>query len=186
MRKGILGVSNLNEKLQKKLNPESENKKEIKYRDTIFRVGDKVMQTKNNYSLKWERISGEGEKEGEGIFNGDVGFVIDIEDENNLIVAFEEERKVVYDKIYLDELDLAYAVTIHKSQGSEFPVVIMPAFMGPPLLMNRNLLYTGITRAKALVVLVGNPKAVHFMIKNNKSFDRYSSLKWRIMDIMKV
>ena len=184
MRKGILGVSNLNNSIQQVLNPKGEGKKEISSRDMVFRIGDKVMQTKNNYTLKWTRVAGVGEKNGEGIFNGDVGFIEDIDDKNNLIVIFDNERKVVYENMYLDELDLAYAITIHKSQGSEFPVVVMPVFMGPPLLMNRNLLYTGITRAKKLVVLVGSQKAIHFMIENDKGFDRYSGLKWRIIDIM--
>jgi exodeoxyribonuclease V alpha subunit len=184
MRKGILGVANLNSKLQSVLNPQDKSKKEIETRDIIFRVGDKVMQTKNDYSLRWKRISGYGETEGEGIFNGDVGFITDIDDKNNLVVVFDEEKKVVYEQLNFDELDLAYAVTIHKSQGSEFPVVVMPAFMGAPMLMNRNLLYTAITRAKKLVVIVGNQKAIQFMINNNKSFERYSGLKWRIMDII--
>ncbi|AJA49605.1 RecD/TraA family helicase [Clostridium pasteurianum DSM 525 = ATCC 6013] len=184
MRKGILGIVNLNESIQQILNPKEDTKKELKFRDMIFRTGDKVMQTKNNYTLKWTRVGGSGEKDGEGIFNGDVGFIEDIDDRNNLIVIFDNERKVIYENMYLDELDLAYAITIHKSQGSEFPVVIIPIFMGPPLLMNRNLLYTAITRAKKLVVLVGSQKAMQFMINNNKSFNRYSGLKWRIMDIM--
>jgi exodeoxyribonuclease V alpha subunit len=185
MRKGVLGVHNLNTNLQQILNPPHKNKKEKQFRDMYFRVGDKVMQTKNNYSIKWTRIAGNGDNEGIGVFNGDVGFIEDIDEDSNAItVVFDEERKVVYDNIYLDELDLAYAITIHKSQGSEFPVVIIPAFMGPQLLMNRNLLYTGITRAKQMVVLVGNPKALHFMINNNRSFERFSSLKWRIKDIL--
>ncbi|MBV7272185.1 ATP-dependent RecD-like DNA helicase [Clostridiaceae bacterium UIB06] len=185
MRKGILGISNLNNKLQDILNKKDENKKEKEFRDIIFRVGDKIMQTKNNYSLKWIRIAGEGESEGLGVFNGDVGYVHDIDEEKDTVtVIFDDERKVVYDNIYLDEIDLAYAITIHKSQGSEFPVVIIPMFMGPPLLMNRNLLYTAITRAKQLVVLVGSIKAMQFMINNSKSFERYSLLKFRIMDIM--
>ncbi|NMM61530.1 ATP-dependent RecD-like DNA helicase [Clostridium sp. P21] len=185
MRKGVLGVSNLNKKLQDILNPRDENKKEKEFKDIVFRVGDKIMQTKNNYSLNWARISGEGENEGTGIFNGDVGFIQDIdEDKDTVTIIFDNEKKVIYDNMYLDEIDLAYAITIHKSQGSEFPVVIMPVFMGAPLLMNRNLLYTAITRAKQLVVLVGDLKAVKFMIDNNRSFERYSLLKHRIMDIM--
>jgi exodeoxyribonuclease V alpha subunit len=185
MRKGILGVSNLNIKLQDILNPKGEEKKEKEFKDIIFRVGDKIMQTKNNYMLKWERVAGEGEKEGVGIFNGDVGYIENIDEEKQtLTVIFDEERKVIYENIYLDEIDLAYAMTIHKSQGSEFPVVIVPMFMGAPLLMNRNLFYTAITRAKQLVVLVGDIKAIQFMISNNKSFERYSLLKHRIMDIM--
>lgn len=185
MRKGPLGVGNLNKQLQHILNPKCQSKNEREFRDVIYRVGDKVMQVKNNYSLKWTSLSLNKESEGLGVFNGDVGFITEIDEENNnLTVIFDEEKKIIYDNMYLDELDLAYAITIHKSQGSEFPVVIMPAFMGPPLLMNRNLLYTGITRAKQLVVLVGSSKAVHFMINNNRSFERYSSLKWRISDIL--
>ena len=185
MRKGILGVNNLNNELQKILNTPAKNKGEKKFRDIIFRVGDKVMQTKNNYSLKWTRIAGQGEDEGLGVFNGDVGFIEEIDVENQVLkVVFEEERSVIYDFIYLDELDLAYAITVHKSQGSEFPVVIIPSFMGPPMLMNKNLLYTAITRAKKMVVLVGSVKALHFMINNNRSFERYSSLQWRIENII--
>ncbi len=186
MRKGLLGVENLNKELQSILNKAAKDKKEKEYRGNIFRTGDKVMQNKNNYTLKWERVAGKGEKEGIGIFNGDVGYITDIdEDQSSLTVVFDEERKVIYDNIYLDELELAYAITVHKSQGSEFPVVVMPIYMGAPLLMNRNLLYTGITRAKQLVVLVGSAKAIHSMVNNNRSFERYSSLKWRINDIVK-
>ncbi|WP_032121324.1 SF1B family DNA helicase RecD2 [Clostridium amazonitimonense] len=184
MKKGPLGIINLNSKLQEILNPKAKDKKEKEYRDTVFRIGDKVMQTKNNYSLKWSSISGLGEKEGIGVFNGDMGFISDIDEENNtLTVIFDEERKVVYEQINLDEIDLAYAITIHKSQGSEFPVVVMPVFMGSPLLMNRNLLYTAITRAKKLVVLTGSVKSLKYMIENDRSFERFSSLKWRIQDI---
>lgn len=185
MRKGILGVENLNEKLQGILNPKSKHKKEKEYRNTIFRVGDKVMQIKNNYSIKWDKINGKPEECGTGIFNGDVGYVEDInEDNENVIVVFDDEKRVEYEGIFLDELTLAYAITIHKSQGSEFEVVIMPMFMGPPLLMNRNLLYTGITRAKDMVVLVGGRKAISFMKDNNRSFERYSALSYRIKQIV--
>ncbi|MCY6485640.1 ATP-dependent RecD-like DNA helicase [Clostridium aestuarii] len=183
MRKGTLGIKNLNIRLQQVLNSKSKDKEEMEFKDIIFRVGDKVMQTKNNYNLKWTRIKGEGEKEGVGVFNGDIGYIDSIDDER-VTVIFEDDKKIIYDNMYLDELELAYAMTVHKSQGSEFPVVIMPMFMGPPLLMNRNLFYTGITRAKQMVVLVGLSKAVHFMINNNKSFERYSSLKWRILNIL--
>ncbi|MGL5378641.1 SF1B family DNA helicase RecD2 [Clostridium sp.] len=183
-RKGDLGVQNLNNRLQEILNPESPTKKEKKLKEMIFREGDKVMQTKNNYSLKWLRIKGNGENEGVGVFNGDMGFIESInESEKNFTVIFDDERKVVYDYIYLDELELAYAITIHKSQGSEFKVIIMPAFMGSPFLMNKNLLYTGITRAKELVVVVGIPKALKYMVSNTRSMDRYSSLKDRILEI---
>lgn len=185
MKKGTLGVTNLNLKLQEILNPPGKNKVEKSVRDSIFRIGDKVMQTKNNYTLKWKRIAGSGEPEGLGVFNGDMGFIESInEEEKVLTIIFDEERKVVYDFIYLDELDLAYAITIHKSQGSEFPVIITPSFMGSSMLMNRNLLYTGITRAKQLVVVVGSVKALKYMIDNTRSTERYSSLKFRIMDII--
>jgi len=185
MRKGILGISNLNIRLQEILNPPSPEKTEKECKEVVFRVGDKVMQTKNNYSLKWTRVSGVGDEEGVGIFNGDMGYIEEIdEDENTITIIFDEERKVVYDSMYIEEIDLAYAITIHKSQGSEFPVVVIPVFPGPPMLMNRNLLYTGITRAKQMVVLVGSQKSLSSMVNNNRSFERYSMLKWRIMDIV--
>lgn len=185
MRKGILGVTNLNIRLQEIFNPPSNEKKEKSSRDIVFREGDKVMQTKNNYSLKWFRIGGVGEDEGTGVFNGDLGFIQSVDEEKkSLTIIFDDERKVIYDFNYLDELDLAYATTIHKSQGCEFKVVIIPAFMGSPFLMNRNLLYTGITRAKQLVVVVGFQKALMYMVNNTKSMERYSSLKYRIRDII--
>lgn len=184
MRRGILGVENLNKELQNILNPKNETKKEKDYRDLIFRVGDKVMQTKNNYMIKWTKINGSGE-DGQGIFNGDVGFIEDVDEDNDSVsIIFDEDKRVIYDNVFLDELDLAYAMTVHKSQGSEFPVVIMPAYMGAPLLMNRNLFYTGITRAKQLVVLVGTTKAINFMVSNDRSYERYSLLKWRILEVL--
>lgn len=183
-RKGILGVQNLNNKLQEVLNPKSPSKREKELKEVVFREGDKVMQTKNNYSLKWTRIGGSGENEGVGVFNGDMGFIQSInEEEKTITIVFDDERKVIYDYIYLDELELAYAITIHKSQGSEFKVIITPAFMGSPLLMNKNLLYTAITRAKELVVVVGSPKALKYMVSNTRSMDRYSSLRDRIIEI---
>ena len=185
MRKGTLGVLNMNERIQEVLNPPESHKKEKKVKEMVFRECDKVMQTKNNYSLKWTRIAGEGEDNGVGVFNGDMGFIESIDEEEKIItVIFDDERRVKYDYVYLDELELAYAITIHKSQGSEFKVIIIPAFMGSPFLMNRNLLYTGITRAKKLVVVVGMPKALKYMVSNTKSMDRYSSLKYRIQDII--
>lgn len=185
MKKGVLGVTNLNERIQNVLNPKAPYKKEKEFRSMVFREGDKVMQIKNNYSLKWTRIAGKGEHEGLGVFNGDMGFIesIDLEGKK-LSIIFDDERRVIYDFMYLDELDLAYAITIHKSQGSEFPVVIIPAYMGAPLLMNRNLLYTGITRAKEMVVVVGIPKALKYMVDNTSSMERYSSLNWRIKEVI--
>lgn len=183
-RKGALGVQNLNNQLQEVLNPKAKHKKEKELKEVIFREGDKVMQTKNNYSLKWVRINGDGDNEGVGVFNGDMGYIESINDEEkNITVIFDDERRVVYDYVYLDELELAYAITIHKSQGSEFKVIITPAFMGSPFLMNKNLLYTAITRAKELVVVVGLPKALQYMVTNTRSVERYSSLKNRILDI---
>lgn len=185
MRKGMLGVNNLNIRLQEIFNSPSKDKKEKTSRDILFREGDKVMQTKNNYTLKWVRVNGFGESEGTGVFNGDLGFVESIDEERKaLTIIFDDERKIVYDFNFLDELDLAYATTIHKSQGSEFKVVIIPVFMGSPFLMNRNLLYTGITRAKQLVVVVGFQKALMHMINNTNSIERYSALKHRIKDII--
>lgn len=185
MRKGPLGIDNLNNELQKVLNPKAPSKKEKVVRDLVFRLGDKVMQIKNNYMLVWKKE--DSYEEGKGVFNGDVGYIIDIdEDEDKVVVAFEDDKVVEYEESDLDEITLAYAITIHKSQGSEFPVVIMPMFFGPPLLMNRNLLYTGITRAKKLVVLVGSADAIEFMKDNNKSFERYSGLKWRIKEIISI
>lgn len=184
MRKGILGVENLNIQLQEMLNPPLKGKEEVESRGCLYRVHDKVMQTKNNYSVKWHKSNGTYEEVGEGVFNGDIGYVIDITKDNHVIVKFEDDKIVEYDDVTLDELTLAYAITIHKSQGSEFPVVIMPMYMGAPLLMNKNLLYTGITRAKKMVVLVGMENALQFMVKNDRSFERYSALKWRISNIM--
>lgn len=182
MRKGDLGVNNLNEVLQKALNP-----KRKKYGFTDFQVGDKVMQTKNNYMIKWkkiQRIHGEP-PEGQGIYNGDIGYVTAInEEEQQVSVLFDEDKIVDFESQDLDDLELAYAVTIHKSQGSEFKVVLIPLFMGPPLLMSRNLIYTGVTRAKELLVLVGSKKALAYMIQNTRTYERYTSLKYRIMNIL--
>ncbi|MFR5265817.1 ATP-dependent RecD-like DNA helicase [Clostridium sp.] len=185
MKKGTLGVINLNQKLQEVLNPKKPYKDEKEFRDSVFRVGDKVMQIKNNYTLKWNRVQGIGDLEGEGVFNGDMGFIESINNEDRTLnVIFDDERRVKYDFSLLDELELAYAITIHKSQGSEFPVIIMPVYMGSPFLMNRNLLYTGITRAKSMVVVAGMERALKYMVENTKSMNRYSSLKWRIKEII--
>jgi exodeoxyribonuclease V alpha subunit len=175
-KKGPVGVVNLNIELQKVLNPCQKNKKEKAFRDYIFREGDRVMQTKNNYNLIWQKI-GAGSEEGTGVFNGDSGIIHKINNEEEKIeVLFEDEKIVEYDFSILDEIDLSYAITIHKSQGSEFPAVIMPVFPGPQVLMTRNLLYTAVTRAKNLVVLVGPESALLSMIKNEREMLRYSGL----------
>lgn len=187
MKKGPIGVIALNAGLQKVLNPQSDSKKEKEYRGTIFRVGDKVMQMKNNYIIAWERISDNGEDSGKGIFNGDIGYIEDIDEEDKvLIIVFDEDKRVLYEFMYLDELELAYAITVHKSQGSEFSVVVMPLYIFAPMLMTRNLLYTAITRAKEFVVLIGTVKALNFMIKNTRIFERYSLLKRRIKELLEV
>ena len=185
MKKGTLGVINLNEKLQEILNPPSNSKNEKRQGNMVFREGDKVMQTKNNYSIKWTLLSNGDSVEGDGVFNGDMGFIKRISDDEKIItVFFDDDKKVIYDSETIEELELAYAITIHKSQGSEFKVVIIPSFMGSPFLMNRNLLYTGITRAKELVTVVGYPKALQYMVSNINSSERFSSLELRIRDLL--
>ncbi|RCX21021.1 ATP-dependent DNA helicase (RecD/TraA family) [Anaerobacterium chartisolvens] len=175
-RKGLVGVARLNIELQKALNPQGPHKNEKVFRDFIFREGDRVMQIKNNYNLRWEK-EGDVPAEGMGVFNGDTGIIHKIcNEEQKLIVLFEDEKNVVYDFGILDELEPAFSITIHKSQGSEFPVVVMPMFQGPKMLMTRNLLYTAVTRAKKLVVLVGSEEVLGEMIANEKETLRYSGL----------
>lgn len=187
MRKGETGIHNLNIRLQEILNPPSKRKSEKQFRDYTFRVGDKVMQIKNNYNIEWESISGKGELQGTGVFNGDIGYIEAIDNENQILtIAFDDDRRVSYDFTSLDELELAYAITIHKSQGSEFPVVVIPVCYGPPMLMTRNLIYTGVTRARKLVVLVGNRQVLSAMINNNRITERYSNLKKRIITIVNL
>lgn len=186
MKKGPCGIINLNNELQKILNPEAPDKKEKQFRDFTFRVGDKVMQVKNNYKMKWQSIV-DFEKEGEGIFNGDIGVIINIDTEEQIIeVVYDNEKLVRYDFALLDELELAYALTVHKSQGSEFPILVMPVTFGPKMLLTRNLLYTALTRAKQTVVLVGNEKYVHQMIMNNHITKRYSGLKPRLIKMAEM
>lgn len=181
MRKSTVGVQNLNIELQKALNPSGKDKKEKTYRDMIFREGDKVMQIKNNYNMQWEKLR-DGE-EGTGVFNGDVGYIESIRNEESvMIVIFDDDKKVKYDFNQLDELELAYALTVHKSQGSEFPVVVMPMFQGPPMLMSRNLFYTAVTRARELVVLVGQEKVMKLMVDNNREIKRYSGLERKLVN----
>lgn len=188
MKKGDVGINALNKHLQETLNPKTFGKPEKQIGDEIFRVGDKVMQIKNNYSTEWEIVKdGAIVEKGEGVYNGDFGYILDIcEDTSSLKVLFDEEKEVEYSFSELDELKLSYATTVHKSQGSEFPIVIMPIYWGPPMLLTRNLLYTAITRAKNLVVLVGEEKYLRSMIANNKITKRYSGLDYKIRNIMNV
>jgi exodeoxyribonuclease V alpha subunit len=186
MRKGALGVERLNEILQKYLNPESPDKTEKETARGLFREGDKVMQIKNNYQIEWEARNryGIAVDKGMGIFNGDMGIVqrIDLLAET-MEVLFDDYRTVTYGFAQLDELELAYAVTIHKSQGSEYPAVVIPLLTGPRMLMNRNLLYTAVTRAKSCVTLVGSAETFQLMIDNASEQARYSGLQERIMEV---
>ena len=182
-RKSVIGVENLNILLQNVLNPPSPFKKEKPMGGFCFREGDKVMQIKNNYGLVWrvEEAGGGILEEDCGIFNGDEGVVLEIDNASRLMrVAFDEGRLVDYEFSQLDELVLSYAITIHKSQGSEYDIVIMPIHSGPPMLLNRNLLYTAITRAKKLVVIVGRAEALNRMVDNVRESVRYSTLKYRM------
>jgi len=185
MRKSPLGVMHLNNVLQAKLNPPAKNKKEREYRTVIFREGDKVMQIRNNYDATWEMVNDKGHAidQGEGVFNGDMGTIYEIDDEFGVTVSFDDGRRIVYDFSQLDELELAYAVTVHKAQGSEYKVVVVPVYNGPPMLLTRNLLYTAVTRAKELAVLVGTPETMHRMIDNNRITRRYTALARRLRDM---
>ncbi|WP_288618491.1 ATP-dependent RecD-like DNA helicase [uncultured Eubacterium sp.] len=186
MRKGLLGVERLNTILQQYLNPPDGKKAEREHGQTIFRVGDKVMQIKNNYQAEWEirsRYNIPIEK-GLGVFNGDMGIVREINSfSETLTVEYEERRMVEYPFKELDQLDLAYAITIHKSQGSEYPAVIIPLLTGPRMLMNRNLLYTAVTRARKCVTLVGDAKAFYNMEANVNEQKRYSGLRDRLEEL---
>jgi len=185
MRKGALGVERLNVVLQQYLNPATPDKKEKEYAKGLFREGDKVMQIKNNYQLEWEIRSryGIAIDSGMGVFNGDVGIVSEIRHfSEEMVVEFDEGRMVTYSFKDLEELELAYAITIHKAQGSEYPAVLLPILTGPKPLMNRNLLYTAVTRAKKCVTVVGSPETFQLMIENENEQKRYSGLKERIAE----
>ncbi|MDO5713067.1 MAG: ATP-dependent RecD-like DNA helicase [Tissierellia bacterium] len=183
MRKGVVGVEYLNEKLQAVLNPPNKNKGEATVLGTTFRVGDKVMQIKNNYQLSWKTTSQTYQEEGEGIFNGDTGIVTSIDEEEKMVtITYDDVREVEYSYQMLEEVHLCYATTIHKSQGSEFPVVIIPIQWAPPMLLTRNLLYTGITRARRLVVLVGHESYLKAMIDNDFINIRFTSLERKLRE----
>lgn len=189
MRKGVFGVYELNKLLQKYLNPPAADKYEKELPDRLFREGDKVMQTKNNYQLEWKilnRYNVEIEK-GMGVFNGDIGVISRIDENMELMtVVFDENRQVDYPFKLLDELELAYAITVHKSQGSEYPAVVMPMFQGPRPLMNRNLLYTAVTRAKNCVALVGSATVFNEMVENENEHKRYSGLQYFLKNEMSM
>ena len=186
MRKGALGCIRLNEVLQSVLNPEAPGKKETRAHDQVFRVGDKVMQTRNNYQMEWEIPGNFGMpiEKGTGVFNGDFGVIADVDTElAELIVRFDEDKVVHYPFTQLEDLELAYAITVHKSQGSEYPAVILPLLSGPSGLFNRNLLYTAITRARKCVVILGERETIAQMEQNISQNTRYSGLKDRILEM---
>lgn len=178
-RKSLIGVQSLNTILQGCLNPPNIDKQELQTRKCTFRIGDKVMQIKNNYQLEWRRADDKDEK-GLGVFNGDVGYIIKIDNRNQKLNVLYDDRIVKYDFLLLDEIELAYAVTVHKSQGSEFDVIVMPMFETHRLLMTRNLFYTAITRAKSLVVLVGREEVMAQYVNNNNIQRRFSGLKEKL------
>ena len=186
MRKGSLGVETLNEILQRYLNPADPSRKEHAAGDRIFREGDKVMQIKNNYQLEWEIVSRYGIRidSGSGVFNGDIGTIRRIREESSTVqVEYDEHRLVEYTFSQLDEIELAYAITIHKSQGSEYPAVLLPLLSGPKMLMNRNLLYTAVTRARKCVTILGSQEVVDGMIENENQYHRYTGLGRRILEL---
>lgn len=179
-KKRTLGAPNLNAELQAVINPAKDGLAELKIGNKLFREGDKVMQLKNNYGAEWkdERTH----EDGAGIFNGDMGIVESIDAEERSMLVNSDGRLITYAGEMFEEVDLAYAITVHKSQGSEFPVMIMPMWQSPPILMTRNLLYTAVTRGKQLVILVGNPKYMKWMIDNNRADGRYTGLRHRLQN----
>lgn len=186
MRKGNLGVETLNGILQKYLNPPDPHKEEHVSGERLFRVGDKVMQVKNNYQMTWEILSKYGIPidKGMGVFNGDMGIIKEINEAAQLLtVEYDEHKCIEYSFSQLDEIELSYAITIHKSQGSEYPAVILPLLSGPRMLFNRNLLYTGVTRARKCVTILGSSQVVREMIANERQNKRYTSLSDRIKEI---
>lgn len=187
MRKYELGVENLNKRLQEILNPSSRSIPEKEKNDVVFRKGDKVMQIKNNYKLEWKIMDAKGrfvKEEGVGVFNGDVGFIKEIDEfDQKIVVEYDDGRLVDYLYSQLDELEHAYAITIHKSQGSEYPVVVIPLLTGPAKLLNRNLLYTAVTRARKGVVIVGNIGLVKTMIDNIDEQKRYTTFAERLAEL---
>ena len=186
MRKGLLGVEQLNAALQEALNPPDPSKQELTVGSFILREGDKVMQIKNNYQMEWKVLNSYRMPldEGVGVFNGDMGRIREINDTSaTLTVEFDDGRRVNYPFSGLEELELSYAITIHKSQGSEYPAVILPLLGGPRMLFNRNLLYTGITRARNCVTILGSSETVRNMIDNVSENRRYTALEQRIREV---
>ncbi len=187
MKKGECGVQVLNTRLQQALNPKERGKKELMRGDTIFREGDKVIQMRNNYEMAWQRHTNLGWEQGGGVFNGDVGFVTEVDnEEHSLTVRFDDDKDAVYKAADLEDLDLAYCLSVHKSQGSEFPVVIMPVISGPDKLLTRNLFYTALTRARKLVVIVGRRDTMQRMVENDYVLHRYTTLRERLREMAEM
>ncbi|MGN1367889.1 MAG: ATP-dependent RecD-like DNA helicase [Aristaeellaceae bacterium] len=183
-KKGECGVNALNQLLQAALNPPGRDKPSLQYGETIFRLGDKVMQTKNDYQQEWRRHTSTGWEDGQGVFNGDVGFIVDVDTEEHcLTVRLDDDKEAVYGSAQMENLDLAYCLSVHKSQGSEFPVVVMPVVGGPSMLLTRNLFYTALTRARSLVVLVGREEVVRLMVENDHVLRRYTTLGQRLQSV---
>ncbi len=195
-KKGIIGSVNLNAHLQEAFNPAAPGKDELKFGKTTFRVGDRVMQNKNNYQIEYRETQGgqaplfktpDGKPDGKGVFNGEIGIVAACDPEMKTVtVVYDDTRWVEYPYVALDELELAYAITVHKSQGSEFDTVIMPMSWFPPVLATRSLLYTAVTRGKNEVIIVGDPKYINGMVDNNRSRDRNSGLLTRITGMYNI
>ena len=189
MRKGPLGAASLNVVLQGYLNPPDKSKHEHTYGDTLFREGDKVMQIKNNYQAQCEVVGkyNIAIDSGLGVFNGDMGIIREINEySQDMVVEYDEHRRVRYPFADLDQIELSYAITIHKSQGSEYPAVVIPLLGGPRMLLNRNLLYTAVTRAKSTVCILGSSQTVYTMVENQEQLKRYTGLTDRIIEIFDV
>jgi exodeoxyribonuclease V alpha subunit len=178
LKQGFTGINSLNEQLQKQINPPSSAKREVTYGATVFREGDKIMHTINNYNLSWTRDVGLLTEQGVGVFNGDIGYIYSINNQTGeVIVWFDDGRECVYPKSEINQLSLAYAITIHKSQGSEFDYVVIPVISGPKMILTKNLIYTAVTRAKKLVVIVGQKSVLNRMIKNDYTAVRLTMLR---------
>ena len=184
-KKGILGTKELNKQLQQALNPASEYKNERNYGDIIYREGDRVMQIKNNYDIYWEKRSGNKEETGIGVFNGEIGKIVKINNaEKHVKIEFEDQKEVWYEFNELDQIEHAYSITIHKSQGSEFDVVILVVPRAYQMLLTRNLLYTGLTRAKKLLVVIGGKDTIDYMVNNTDTKKRNTGLEYKIRNSM--
>lgn len=184
MKKGTLGVENLNKVLQEALNPPAPGKPDHQFGSLLLRQGDKIMQIKNDYKVEWQKPMADGTlQEGAGAFNGDLGTLYRLDNLNRVMhILFDDGRLAMYDFTQAEELDLAYCISIHKSQGSEFPTVLLPLAGGPPMLLNRNLLYTAVTRAKKLVYCIGRRDTVSRMVNTVQSRRRFTALSWRLQE----